>query len=512
MFIRLFLQYPLEMASSLYRGRLGISMETDTLSYLSSLEEDVWIVKEDLLGSISHVLMLAEKNIINKEDAKKILSALLELWKNFPPILQTKEKYEDIHEYIENFVVSHAGIVGKRMHIGRSRNDQVALDLRLKVRKELVEVMRLSLEFMGSLLKLAEKYEHQIFPFYTHLQQAQLGLLSHYFLSYFDAFVRDFERLKFSFRITNFSPLGASAIAGTRIPLDRLYISKLLGFDGLIENSLDAVSSRDYMLDVLNSLNSLMLNISRMSEDIVIWSTMEFGFLEIGDEYSSVSSVMPQKKNPCVFEIARARCSKVISSYLYFTSILKGLPSGYNRDLQETKIPLINAFLATKNTLQILSKAVSSLKINEKNILKHLESGYIFAVDLAEILVEKFNIPFRDAHRIVGRLVHYCIANELKLTEIPENIFKEISSSILGKPIELPSEFKAFSTNPVEVLKKRGVVGSPSPKEISRMLSERKERLKKLEEEVYILSESLEKIEENVIENAKKFLGSSNRE
>ncbi|MGC8961477.1 MAG: argininosuccinate lyase, partial [Candidatus Bathyarchaeia archaeon] len=342
-----------DLSSEIYRSRLSLPYIGKASSFVSSLREDEWIILEDIKGTEAHDIMLYERGVLSREELRAILRALERIKSEFlDGSLKIQGDYEDIHEYIENLVISRIGMdIGGKLHAGRSRNDQVALDLRLKARMELVDVCHLLLDVLESLLKKATSELNVMIPLYTHTQEAQVGLFSHYLLAYFDIFSRDLERLIGSYARVNLNPLGASAIGGTRIPVNRHRTSELLGFNGLIENSLDAVSSRDFALEILSILAILSDNLARISGDLILWSSSEFNFLSIPDSYASTSSVMPHKKNPCTLELIRARSSRIYGGLIQLLSTLKGIPSGYNRDLQETKIPLMVGFETIKENL-----------------------------------------------------------------------------------------------------------------------------------------------------------------
>ncbi|MSV26674.1 MAG: argininosuccinate lyase, partial [Nitrosarchaeum sp.] len=386
----------------MYRSRLGSDLSDVTLDYVSSINEDLQIALYDILGSEAHTLMLYEQQIITKNDAKKIISALESLKNEKFDILSGAE---DIHELIETLVIKKAGMAsGGKMHTARSRNDQVALDIRMKIRDDINIVCNSLLDTIEALVSLAKNHQKTIMPLYTHLQQAQVGLFSHYLLAQADVLFRDFDRLYTTFSHVNQSPLGAGPVGGTSIAIDRHSTAKMLGFDSVIENSLDATSTRDFVAEYVAMIAILMTNLSRISEDFVIWSTSEFSFIELSDEFTSPSSVMPQKKNPDILELTRGKTSEVIGNLTAILTTIKGLASGYGRDLQQIKSSIWSTSKISISALLILKSILLTLHVNEKEMKKATESSYLIALDIAEKLVQN-EIPFRTSHKITGALV-----------------------------------------------------------------------------------------------------------
>jgi len=317
----------------MYRSRLGKNLGRITLDYVSSLNDDVEIAYYDIIGSQAHTIMLYENKIISKKDVKKILKGLEDLKKEK---FEKKSDSEDIHELIESLLIERIGIdTGGKMHTARSRNDQVALDIRMKIRDDINIICQCLLDTIKSLVQLAKKHQETIVPLYTHLQQAQVGLFSHYLLAYGDALFRDLDRLYVTYGRVNENPLGAGPIGGTSIKIDRQSTGKMLGLKGIVENSIDATTTRDSAVEYIAAIAILMTNLSRISKDFSIWSTSEFSFLQLSDEFSSPSSVMPQKKNPDILELTRGKTSHVIGNLTSMLSTIQGLPSGYSRDLQQ---------------------------------------------------------------------------------------------------------------------------------------------------------------------------------
>ena len=389
----------------MYRSRLGGTLDEITLDYVSSMSDDTDIVFYDIIGSQAHSIMLYENKILTKKDLKKILVALEDLKKG--KISQPDFEPEDIHELIESLVIKKIGIdSGGKMHTARSRNDQVSLDIRMKIRDDVNILCQCIMDTIKELISLAKHHTNTIMPLYTHLQQAQVGVFSHYLISYADSLFRDFDRFIELYQRINQSPLGAGPVGGTSLPINRDSTAKMLGFIGIVENSIDATSSRDFVAEYIASVAILMTNLSRISEDFIIWSSSEFSFLELSDAFTSPSSVMPQKKNPDILELTRGKTSQVIG---YVTSILsttKGLSSGYSRDLQQTKSSIWSSSKISITALIVIKSMLSEVTINEEKMKNVTENGFLIALDLAENLVLE-KIPFRAAHGIVGNLVQY---------------------------------------------------------------------------------------------------------
>ena len=424
----------------MYRSRLKNNLNEITLEYVSSLFDDAEIAFYDIAGTQVHVIMLYEKKIITKNDAKKILLALEKLKKEK---FTQKSDSEDIHELIEQHVIKKIGMEsGGKMHTASSRNDQVSLDMRMKIRDDINLLCRCILDMIQTLVSLAQKHQKTVMPLYTHLQQAQVGLFSHYLLSYTDALFRDLERLYVTYGRVNESPLGAGPIGGTSIPIDRQSTAKLLGFKGIVENSIDATSTRDFVIEYVAAVAILMTNLSRLAEDFVIWSTSEFAFIELSDEFTSPSSVMPQKKNPDILELTRGKAAQVIGNLTTILSTVKGLPSGYNRDLQQIKSSIWSSSRIAVTALIVIKSMLEKINVDNQNMKKAIESGYIVALDVAEKLVNN-GMPFRVAHQIVGNLVKTAHnskkpLNQLSIDEIKKST-KGIDSKLVKKIIESTS-------------------------------------------------------------------------
>src|SRR5919112_694360 len=388
----------------MYRSRPADKLKDDVLRFLSSVDQDHSILYYDIIGSEAHSIMLHEMGHITDGELKKILSALEEAKKN-PDSIRTEE-YEDIHEALEAFVIKHSEMdAGGKMHTARSRNDQVVLDMRMKIRDDINEICGALASLVQGLVQRAEESKQVPMLMYTHLQQAQIGTFSHFLLSYAYGLMRDMERLYLAYHRINQSPLGACAIGGSSITIDRKRTAMLLGFDSIIKNSIDATSSRDAFLEYASTLAILTSTLGRMAEDFIIWSTTEFGYIELAERYTSTSSAMPQKKNPDPLELTRAKAAIVSGNLVSILGIVKALPSGYSRDLQDIKPPLLGASAITLDTIKIMDGVVRSLQINNERIRQTASTSYAVAIDIAEHLVMQNKIPFRTAHKIVGALV-----------------------------------------------------------------------------------------------------------
>ena len=456
----------------MYRSRLGKKLDEITLSYVSSISDDLDIAFYDIIGSEAHVIMLYENKLLTKKELKNILSALESL--KGGNISQPEFEPEDIHELIESLVIKKAGLEdGGKMHTARSRNDQVALDIRMKVRDDINILSQCLLETVNTLLNTAKKHSKTIMPLYTHLQQAQVGLFSHYLIAYADSLLRDLDRFMSLYQRVDQSPLGAGPVGGTSLPINRNTTAKILGFSSLIENSIDATSTRDFVSEYVSASAIMMTNLSRLAEDFIIWSSSEFSFIELSDDFSSPSSVMPQKKNPDILELTRGKTSQVIG---YLTSILsttKGLSSGYSRDLQQIKSSIWSTSKISITALIIIKSMLSELTVNEDKMRKAAEDGYLIALDLAEKLVQQ-KIPFRTAHNIVGNLVQIAHVSKKHISDLDINDINAISQKTI-KPKKLLQIIQGTTIS--SSLKNRRSKGSSGISEQTRMISQRTKRI-----------------------------------
>jgi len=456
----------------MYRSRLDTDLSDITLDYVSSINDDSEIAFYDILGSQAHTLMLFQNNIIKKNDLKKILIALESLKKEK---FDSSSGAEDIHELIESLVIKKAGMEsGGKMHTARSRNDQVVLDIRMKIRDDINILCNCILDTVESLVSVAKNHQKTIMPLYTHLQQAQAGLFSHYLLAHADALLRDFQRLYDTFQRVNQSPLGAGPIGGTSIPIDRHSTAKMLGFDDVVENSIDATSTRDFVAEYVAMISILMTNLSKISEDFVIWSTSEFSFIELADEFTSPSSVMPQKKNPDILELTRGKTAEVIGNLTAILSTIKGLSSGYGRDLQQIKSSIWSSSKISISALLILKSILLTLKVNEKQMKKVTESSNLIALDIAEKLVQE-GIPFRVTHKISGILVQLAHQSKKSISKLSSS---DIKKSVIGTDVNPKIVSQIISTTSVVTsLKTRKSYGSSGYDEQKRMISDRIQKI-----------------------------------
>ncbi len=456
----------------MYRSRLGTDLSNITLDYVSSINDDSEIALYDIIGSQAHTIMLLQNKIITKNDAKKILSSLENL-KNEK--FDSSSGAEDIHELIESLVIKKAGMAsGGKMHTARSRNDQVVLDIRMKIRDDINIICNCLLDTIESLVSVSKNHQKTIMPFYTHLQQAQAGLFSHYLLAQADVLSRDFQRLFDTFQRINQSPLGAGPVGGTSIAIDRHSTAKMLGFDGVVENSIDATSARDFVAEYVAMISILMTNLSRISEDFIIWSTSEFSFIELSDEFTSPSSVMPQKKNPDILELTRGKTAEIIGNLTAILTTIKGLASGYGRDLQQIKSSIWSTSKISISALLIIKSIVLTMKVNEKQMKKVTESSNLIALDIAEKLVQE-GIPFRVTHKIAGVLVQLAHTSKKPISKLTT---LEIKKSVEGTKIDPKIVSKIISTTSVvSSLKDRKSFGSSGYDEQKRMISDRIQKI-----------------------------------
>lgn len=411
----------------LWGGRF--TKETNKLveNFNESLSFDHRFYKQDIRGSIAHVKMLAKQNILTDNERDKIIEGLNSIEADIDAgKLKFDDGSEDIHSYVEAHLIERIGDTGKKLHTGRSRNDQVALDMKLYVRDEIDELKNFLYELLSEVLHIMEENKSTYMPGFTHLQKAQPTTLAHHFGAYFEMFIRDFDRLVSTRKRMNLSPLGSGAFAGTTYDLDRDYVASLLDFDTATRNSMDSVSDRDYLLELLSDLAIISMHLSRLSEEIIIWNTDEYRFVEMDDTYSTGSSIMPQKKNPDIAELIRGKSGRVYGSLISLLTTMKGLPLAYNKDMQEDKEMSFDAIDTVKSLIKLMSGMLSSMKFNHERMAKSARGGFTNATDAADYLVKK-NVAFRDAHEIVGRLVLYGIENNKALDDFTLEEFKNIS-------------------------------------------------------------------------------------
>ncbi len=480
-------------------------MDKDAAEYTSSLIFDRNLFEYDIMTDFAHLIALNECGLISNTELKKLLSLLLQLYREGFNKLEASYDVEDVHIAIEGWLAEKVGNIAGKLQTARSRNDQVATDLRLAMREKLLELLDSLLSFERTILTFAERSSSKLAIGFTHLQHASPITFGHYFLAYFDMLLRDLNRAISAFDVTNRSPLGSGALATSSFRINRKKTAELLGFDSLVENSLDAVSSRDFLLDSTYASLSIMLTLSKLAEDIIIYSTTEFSIFELPDSLSSTSSIMPQKKNPDVAEIVRARTGMVVGEFTSIASILKALPIGYNRDLQEVSVHSFQSVRTATESIRIMNKVVKGLKINEERVREILSDGFSNATDLAEGLVKDYNINFRDAHRIVGKTVKLAIERKKALVDIDPKVLEGVIFEVTGRKVKVDKKYIVQLLNAERVLYERGT-GGPSEREVKRMVDERKENLKRVEEEVKRRKSRVDESKKNLFDIVKKIV------
>ena len=413
--------------AQLWGGRF--TKETDQLVYNfnASISFDKRFYEQDIRGSIAHVTMLAKQGILTEDEKKQIIDGLNGIREDVENgTLEITDKYEDIHSFVEANLIDRIGDAGKKLHTGRSRNDQVALDMRLYTRDEIIELDGLLKEILEVLLKLMKENVETYMPGFTHLQKAQPITLAHHMGAYFEMFKRDRSRMKDIYKRMNYCPLGAGALAGTTYPLDREMTAELLDFYGPTLNSMDSVSDRDYLIEFLNALSTIMMHLSRFSEEICIWNSNEYKFIELDDAYSTGSSIMPQKKNPDIAELVRGKTGRVYGALISLLTTMKGIPLAYNKDMQEDKELSFDAIDTVKGCVSLFKGMIDTMKFNPARMEDSAKKGFTNATDAADYLVKK-GVPFRDAHGIVGQLVLLCIDKGIALDDLSLDEYKKIS-------------------------------------------------------------------------------------
>lgn len=410
----------------LWGGRF--TKETDALvnAFNASITFDQRLYRQDILGSQAHAKMLAKQGIITTEEGELIYQTLSEILADLEKgDLSFDINYEDIHMNIEKMLIDRIGQVGKKVHTGRSRNDQVALDLRLYCKEEISEFTSLLDALLETLMDIAKDHLHTIMPGYTHLQKAQPVTLAHHIMAYVAMFHRDKERLEDCYKRTDVMPLGSGALASTSYPLDRYFVAKELGFQEISMNSMDAVSDRDYALELVHDLSLIMMHLSRFCEELILWSSDQMQFIQLDDAYSTGSSIMPQKKNPDIPELIRGKTGRVYGSLMGLLTVLKGLPLAYNKDMQEDKEQLFDALDTTKGCLTLFIAMMATTTFNKDKMLEATKGGFMTATDVADYLVKK-GLPFRDAHEVVGKLVLACLEQDLRIEDLSLADFKKL--------------------------------------------------------------------------------------
>ncbi len=453
----------------MWEGRFKKEIDKRTNDFNSSIRFDKRMYKEDITGSIAHATMLGKCGIISEQESEKIINGLKTILKDLENgELEFDMTSEDIHMFIEGELTKRIGDSGKRLHTARSRNDQVALDLRLYMKNEISEIIKLLKQLISELINQAEKHYETIMPGYTHLQRAQPITLAHYFMAYVEMFKRDILRLKDAYKRMNINPLGSCALAGTTYNTDRYMTSKLLGFDGPCLNSLDGVSDRDYAIEITSDLSIIMMHLSRISEEFIMWCSHEFKFIELDDAFSTGSSIMPQKKNPDITELIRGKSGRVYGDLISLLVVMKSLPLAYDKDMQEDKEAIFDATDNVKMCLYTFIPMFNTTTFLKDNMLKAAKKGFINATDAADYLVKK-GIPFRTAYKIVGSIVAYAIDNDKTLDTITIDEYKQFSDLIDEDIYEYIDLKKAVCD--------RTVVGGPAPETVKKHVEEIKKFL-----------------------------------
>ena len=448
-------------------GRLDKEMTDEAAEFTSSLEADKEIFYADIKCNYAHTLMLKEEKIIDEDIADNILHALLKLKEEGYSVLNFDPSVEDIHMAIENYVTDIVGPNAGFMHTAKSRNDQVATDIRLVTREKIKDIQNDILDFMDELVDMASNYKESVFIGFTHLQHAQPITIAHHLMAHVQALKRDYERLSDTYKRVNLNPLGSAAMTTTSFPINRELTTKLLGFDGYLENSMDGVASRDFAIEAIFDLSSLCTNLSKICEELILWSTYEFGVIQMDDAYCSTSSIMPQKKNPDVAEVARSKATRVNGELVTVLTMLKALPYTYNRDLQEITPHLWYSFEQSKAVLSIVSKMLLSVKFNEDRCLELAGKNFATATDLADIMVRERKIPFRTAHKIVGRVVNEATAQKMEATDVTSGFVDDIAEELGFDKLNLPENLVKNALNPLENVKMRQVPGGPAPEMVT---------------------------------------------
>lgn len=451
----------------LWAGRFQKETDTAVNDFNSSISFDARLYQEDIAGSIAHATMLGKQGVIEEHEAEKIIQGLQAILKDIEAgAVEFSEENEDIHMNIESELTSRIGDTGKRLHTARSRNDQVAVDFRLYVKKKIPVIVGMILDLEKVLVKKAEANLDAVMPGYTHLQRAQPTTFAHYMMAYANMLKRDVTRLEDCLERMDECPLGAGALATSTYPVDRFQTAQALGFRKPTDNSLDSVSDRDFAIEFTSALSILMMHLSRFSEEIILWCSWEFKFVELDDAYSTGSSIMPQKKNPDVAELVRGKTGRVYGSLITLLTIMKGLPLAYNKDMQEDKEPVFDAIDTVEQCLPVFAAMVDTLTVKNRNMQKAAAGGFINATDCADYLVKK-GLPFRDAYMIVGRLVHMCIKTGETLDTLPLKDFQSVSGAF-GPDVYQALELKTCVGG-------RKVYGGPAPDSVKTQIEHIKE-------------------------------------
>lgn len=449
--------------AQLWGGRF--TKETDQLVYNfnASISFDQKFYAQDMRGSIAHVKMLAKQGILTEDERDQIIAGIEGILSDVEQgVLEISDKYEDIHSFVEATLVDRIGEPGKKLHTGRSRNDQVALDMKLYTRDEIQVLDGLLKELLEVLLHIMEENTETFMPGFTHLQKAQPITLAHHMGAYFEMFRRDRSRLYDIYQRMNYCPLGSGALAGTTYPLDREYTAELLGFAGPTLNSMDSVADRDYVIELMSALSTIMMHLSRFSEEVIIWNSNEYQFVDIDDAYSTGSSIMPQKKNPDIAELVRGKTGRVYGALMSILTTMKGIPLAYNKDMQEDKELAFDAIDTAKGCLALFTGMLRTMKFRKENMENSAKNGFANATDAADYLVNH-GVAFRDAHGIVGQLVLYCLEKDIALDDMTLEEFKAIS------PVFEADIYEAISME--TCVNKRMTIGAPGKEAMEKVIA-----------------------------------------
>lgn len=455
---------------ALWEGRFKKELDSKTNDFNSSIRFDSRMYKQDIEGSIAHAKMLSKQGIIDKEETVKIVNELSKILNDLENnTLQIEWNAEDIHMYIESELTKRLGDTGKRLHTARSRNDQVALDIRMYLKEETEKIVKLLEKLIKTLIEKAEENLETVMPGYTHLQRAQPISFAHHLMAYVEMLIRDIERLKEGCRRINTLPLGNCALAGTTYNIDRQYVKELLKFEDITKNSLDGVSDRDFVIELASNIAMIMMHLSRFSEEIILWCSWEFKFIELDDAFSTGSSIMPQKKNPDITELIRGKTGRVYGNLMTLLTMMKGLPLAYNKDMQEDKEAIFDSIDTVKICIDTLIPMIKTFKIIKENMEKAALKGFINATDCADYLVKK-GIPFREAYKITGTLVVYCIDTDKTLDNLSIEEYKKINENF-DKDI-----YDAINLKNCVI--KRNIEGGPAPEQVKNRINELKNIIK----------------------------------
>ncbi|MGI6334023.1 MAG: argininosuccinate lyase [Saccharofermentanales bacterium] len=456
------------MPGKLWDGRFSKATDQKVNAFNSSIAFDARLYRQDIRGSLAHAAMLADCGIISHEDEQAIREGLLDILEDLEAgRLSIDPEAEDIHMFVESELTDRIGEPGKRLHTGRSRNDQVALDLRLYLREAGAEIRSGFLQLYTTLLDLADEHLDTVMPGYTHLQRAQPITLAHHLMAYVEMIARDVGRLDDCLRRLDVMPLGSGALAGTTYPLNREQVAEALNFTAISQNSLDAVSDRDFVIELASCLAIFMMHVSRLSEEIILWASQEFAFIELDDAYSTGSSIMPQKKNPDVAELARGKTGRVYGALMTLLTVMKGLPLAYNKDMQEDKEAIFDAIDTVQLCLPVLTDMLRTMTVHKSNLAQAAKGGFTNATDLADYLVGK-GLPFRSAHEVSGKLISYCLERNLALSDLELTEFKSFSP-LIGQDV-----YDAI--NIANCVGRRKIPGAPAREAVSRAIEHARSR------------------------------------